>query len=64
MTKTVTATCTVSFSVGESFETGGKNVVLAYAGDVLVVVQEHSTHLTVRKSGNDATFAVYPGQYR
>lgn len=63
MTRTVTATCTISFSVGETFE-GGTTVTLAYAGDELVVVRDNGTSLTVRKPGNDATFDIYQGQYQ
>lgn len=63
MTRTVTVTCNISFSVGETFE-GGTNVTLAYAGDELVVVRDNGTSLTVRKPGNDATFDIYQGQYK
>lgn len=64
MTRTVTATCTISFSVGETTDPA-RVITLAYAGEELVVVQDHGTFLTVRKNGNDAVpFVIYPGQYQ
>lgn len=63
MTRTVTATCTISFSVGETFD-GPSVITMAYAGEELVVVQDNGSSLTVRKSGDNQTFEVQAGQYK
>lgn len=63
MTRTVKATCNIQMSVGEDFS-GSRPITYAYAGEELVVVQEHSDRLTVRKSGEHTTFDVYTGQYQ
>lgn len=62
MARIVTARCTITFSVGETIDPA-RQITLAYAGDELVVIEEHGTHLTVRKSGDNTPFTVYPGQY-
>lgn len=63
MTRTVTATCNISFAVGETFD-GPQTITLAYAGEELVVVSDNGNSLTVRKSGSNETFEVQKGQYQ
>ncbi|ARV77028.1 hypothetical protein PHABIO_397 [Pseudomonas phage Phabio] len=63
MTRTVTAICTISFSVGETTDPA-RVLVLAHAGEELIVVQDHGTFITVRKNGSNETFQIYPGQYQ
>lgn len=63
MTRTVTASCTITFHVGETFDPA-RSMTLAVAGEELIVVQEHSDRLTVRKNGEHTTFDVYTGQYQ
>lgn len=64
MAQTVTATSPITFSVGETTDPA-RVMTLAKVGDVLTVIQDNGTFLTVRNNSGDATpFVVYPGQYQ
>lgn len=63
MSKQVVATQSIQFSTGETFD-GGNVLTLANKGDVLTVVKDHGTHLTVYNKEPAAVFDVYIGQYK
>lgn len=63
MSKTVVITESITFSTGEAFE-ASHSMTLANAGDTVVVVEDASGVLTVRKQDSDVTFVVQHGQYK
>lgn len=63
MSRTVVITESITFSTGEAFE-AARNMVLANAGDTVVVVDDSAGTLTVRNPNNDLTFVVQRGQYK